>query len=194
MHALTHRFRTFAHEHDDIPAFHAAYLVGTLLVAAIFHLGFFAILIVMHMCLDYVKYRDYFRYDLRTTFKAMMLESLVDIACFMVALTFSVYLSTSYLLVATSGFLRSGLTVLRAFGTILPKIHILESVVLKFANMHAYLYTPHPDIRKPLSKVHRWSLIVIGMCSFMLFVTFLFYFGREQDFYALVVKQLTVLL
>ncbi len=192
MHTLTYRFRIFAHEHDDIPAFHAAYLVGTFLSAAIFHLGFFAILIAMHMCLDYVKYRDYFRFDLRTTFKAMMLESIVDIACFMVALTFSVYLNTSYLLVATSGLLRSGLTILRAVGTIVPKIRILESFVTTFVNMHAYLYTPHPDIRKPLSKAHRWSLVAIGVSTLMLTGTFFYYFGHEQDLYVLVARELSV--
>ena len=59
--AIRH-LRIFAHEHDDIPAFHAAYLVGTFLAAAIFNLGFFLLLIIGHMCLDVVKYRDFHGY------------------------------------------------------------------------------------------------------------------------------------
>ena len=47
--------RLFAHRHDELPAFHAAYLVITVLCAALLSLGAFAALIVAHIALDYVK-------------------------------------------------------------------------------------------------------------------------------------------
>ncbi len=192
MHTLAHSFRSFAHEHDDVPAFHAAYLVSTFLAAAMLHLGFFAILIALHMCLDYVKYRDYFRLSITQTFRAMLLESVVDIALFFTALTFEVYLSETFALEATSGLLRSGLTLLRAVGTIIPKIHILERAISVIISLHAYLYTPHPDLRTPFSRMQRVSLVVIGVTSIMLIVAAGYFAGHMSDFYRLIADELSI--
>ena len=192
MEQLTYRFRIFAHRHDDIPAFHAAYLVGTFLAASVLHLGFFAILIAAHMCLDYVKYRDYFHYDLRLTFKAMALESVVDIALFLIAMTFAVYFSNSFLLAAASGMTRSGLTVLKAFGTVVPKIRILEEAVLIALNLHAYLYTPHTDIRKPLSRTHQLALATIGVASVLIVAASLHFIGNEMEFLSILSRELSL--
>lgn len=172
MHILSNRLRLFAHQHDDIPAFHAAYLVSTFLVAAIFNLGFFAILIVLHMLLDYVKYRDYFRFPVGLTIKAVLLESIVDIALFLLSMTFAVYLSTELAFPLLSGLGRSGLTILRALGTIVPKIHIAEHMLTIVLNLHLYLYTPHPDIRKPLSAAHRYSVLTSFLCLALLALSF----------------------
>ena len=192
MEQLTYRFRIFAHRHDDIPAFHAAYLVGTFLAASVLHLGFFAILIAAHMCLDYVKYRDYFHFDLRLTFKAMALESCVDIALFLIALTFSVYLSNSFMLAATSGLMRSGLTVLKAVGTILPKIRILEQSLLVALNLHTYLYTPHPDIRRPLARVHQLALATIGVAALLIIAASMHFIGNEMEFLSILSRELNL--
>lgn len=192
MHALTHRLRIFAHEHDDVPAFHAAYLVATFLVAAIFSLGYFAILIAMHMALDYVKYRDYFHFSYRVTVKAMLLESIVDIALFFVSLTFSVYLSNGLALSLVSGMFRSGLTVVKAFGTLVPKIQIVEHLLSVTVNMHQYLYTPHSDIRRPLSKVHKISVATIGITVLLLLGSIAIYHGHEADLRLLLQHELSL--
>jgi hypothetical protein len=129
MTAIANSFIGFAHEHDEVPAFHAAFLVATILSASVFNLGFFAFAIAGHMCLDFVKYRDLHRMSLRQTFRAMALESIGDIALFLLALTFAVYLNHTYLLSAMSGMVRSELTLLRAFGTVLPKVRIMENLL-----------------------------------------------------------------
>lgn len=192
MHTLITRFRRFAHEHDDVPAFHAVYLVVTFLAAAMLSLGFFAILIALHMCLDYVKYRDLFRFDVVTTFKSMILESIVDIALLMLALTFSVYLSDLFLLAAVSGLLRSGLTVAKAIGTILPKFRILEHLIVILVDLHVYLYTPHSDIRRPLARAHRYALATIGVTTVLLLFAFYLFRGHEGELMTILTHDLVL--
>lgn len=192
MHAFTYRLRLFAHQHDDIPAFHAAYLVSTILIAAIFSLGWFAILILLHMLLDYVKYRDYFRYGIALTIKAVFLESIIDVALFFVSLTFAVYLSTELALALASGLSRSGLTVVRALGTMVPKIAIAEHVITVIVNIHLYLYTPHPDIRRPLTKAHRFSLLTIALSITLLLASFTVFRASHADVLLVLSRELSL--
>ena len=192
MQTIIHRFRLFAHEHDDIPAFHAAYLVGTFLAAAIFNLGFFLVLIIAHMCLDIVKYHDFHRYGWMMTWRAVLFESIVDIALFLLALTFAVYLNHTFALAALSGVLRSELTIARAIGTIVPKIEILERTFHLYSNFRMYLYTPHPDLKKPLLRIHRWSLITVWVCLFLLGLAAVLYYKHEVDLLRVLQQELVL--
>ena len=79
MRTILHAFGTFARGHDDIPAFHAGYLLLTFLAAALFNLGICAIFVCGHMSLDLYKYRDVHHYTWMQTVRATMLESLVDL-------------------------------------------------------------------------------------------------------------------
>lgn len=187
MTAITSSIRGFAHEHDDVPAFHAAFLVGTILCAAVFNLGFYAIMILAHVCLDIVKYRDIHQMSLKQTLKAAALESIGDVALFLVSLNFAVYLNHTYMLGALSGLLRSQLTVLRAFGTMLPKIRILENMCSLALNFHGYMHTPYPGLDRKLSRLEKWSIrtIVFGISSLIIAV---FLFQANQWDIAAVLK------
>ncbi|PIP65393.1 hypothetical protein COU77_03165 [Candidatus Peregrinibacteria bacterium CG10_big_fil_rev_8_21_14_0_10_49_16] len=124
---MIHTLRTFAHKHDELPAFHAAYLVITVLVAALLNLGVFALLIVIHMTLDYVKYREYHNYSLRKTLHGMVRESLFDIALLSLATVIAIYLHHSVVGIAgLSGVLRAEVTIARGLGTLIPKFEILH--------------------------------------------------------------------
>jgi len=175
MTAITRSIRGFAHEHDDIPAFHAAFLVGTILCAAVFNLGFYLMLIVAHVMLDIVKYHDVHGMSFKKTLKAAALESIGDIALFLLALNFAVYLNHTYMLNALGGMMRSGLTVLRAFGTMLPKIRILENMCTIALNFHGYMHTAHPALDRKLSRLEKWSVrsIILSIAMLVLAV-FLF--------------------
>ncbi len=172
--------RVFTHKHDDIPAFHAAYLVSTFLAAAILHLGFFAILIGIHMCLDYVKYRDFYRFSLLTTFRAIFLESLVDITLLCISLTFAIYLSHDFMLAAVSGLLRSELTVLRAFGTIIPRIRILEHFLTIFMNYHEYMHTVNPALCGSFTRFQKCSLFALMLTLALLAYSPVLYLGHSD--------------
>lgn len=175
MTAITSSIRGFAHEHDDVPAFHAAFLVGTILCAAVFNLGFYALMIFAHVCLDIVKYRDIHHMSFKQTLKAAALESIGDIALFLFALNFAVYLNHTYMLNALSGLLRSELTVLRAFGTMVPKIRILENMCAIALNFHGYMHTPHPALDRKLSRLEKWSIrTIVFSISSLIIAVFLF--------------------
>jgi hypothetical protein len=181
MTAMTSSFRGFAHEHDEIPAFHAAFLVSTILSAAVFNLGFFGLVILGHMTLDFVKYRDVHGLSVRMTLKAMLLESIGDIALFLLALTFAVYLNHTYLLSALSGMVRSELTILRAAGTLIPKVRIMENILAIALNWHSYMHTTHPALERPLSRLEKWSIRTIIVCTSMLVLAVILFHANEWD-------------
>ena len=143
--------RIFAHKHDELPAFHAAYLVVTVLSAALLSLGTFAVLILLHMALDYVKYRDIHRCTFGRTVEGMIRESLFDIALLATGLTFAVYLDHTMAIASISGFARSEMTLLKAAGTVLPKFGMLNDSLKVWMHLQIYLRHPHPRIGKALS-------------------------------------------
>ena len=175
------RVRLFAHKHDDVPAFHAAYLVGTFLAAAIFNLGFFLILIVGHMCLDFIKYRDFHRYGFSETIWAMFIESLTDIMLFFVALTFSVYLSNTFALAALAGITRSEFTIAEALGLLVPKMEILQHVASVLVDITQYLHTPHVLPHHELSNGQKWALFITVVCISLLGIAFVLFHGRIEQ-------------
>lgn len=138
--------RSFATEHDNIFAFHIAYLILTILTVTMLNLAFFAMLILAHMALDIVKYREIHGFSWTTTLAASFHESLIDIALFLVALVFSVYFHHSVGLLGISGLLRAELTLVRMIGTAIPKFFILENFLKVIAHLHHYLERVRPDL------------------------------------------------
>lgn len=159
-HALTSA-RMFAHRHDELPAFHAAYLVITVLSAALFSLGAFGALIVAHMALDYVKYRDKHHFSIRRTIEGMIRESLFDIALLLIALTFTVYFHHTMAVASVSGLLRSELTLVRALGTVVPKFLILNDSLKVWVHVRDYLEHPHPRIGKAWTLTERLAIMTV---------------------------------
>lgn len=162
--------RIFAHRHDELPAFHAAYLVITVLCAALLSLGAFAALIVAHMALDYVKYRDRHGFTLHRTFEGMVRESLFDVALLMIGLTFTVYFHHAMAIATVSGLLRSEMTVIRALGTVLPKFLILNDSLSIWMHVRSYLELPHPRIGKAWTLTERLAImtVVTGVVALLL--------------------------
>ncbi|MDD5026239.1 MAG: hypothetical protein PHH13_02560 [Candidatus Peribacteraceae bacterium] len=161
MHVLTSHLRWFAHQHDELPSFHAGYLVLTLVVASLLNLGVFVVLIAAHMTLDFVKYRERYGYGLHLTVEGMVRESLVDFLLFFIALVFSVYLHPSVALVGVSSILRSEITVLEALGTVIPKTEILHRFFHVVARIRHYLGHAHPHLRQHWSSVDRMCFVGI---------------------------------
>jgi len=157
--------RRFAHKHDEIPAFHAAYLVLSFLAAAILPLGFFALLIALHMALDIIKYRDIHGCSYAVTVRAVILESIVDLALLFAAAAFAVYFHHTFGMAAVSGLIRSELTIVRALGMLIPKYEILQHIVAVFMNFSTYIHDPHPHLRGRMTKGERVSGWAIGGCA-----------------------------
>ncbi|MDP7247630.1 MAG: hypothetical protein QF741_03335 [Candidatus Peribacteraceae bacterium] len=170
MHILnTHKpLRAFAHRHDDLPAFHAGFLILTLLAAAMFSLGAFGLLIFTHMCLDLVKYREYHGYSWGLTFKGIVRESLMDLTLFMIGLMFAVFLHHSIAFPGISGVMRAEIAVVRMFGTIIPKMKILHNFLKIVAHVRHYLDHAHPHLRKHWSSVDRVCFWSLGLTTLLL--------------------------
>lgn len=157
--------RSFAHKHDDLPAFHAAYLVLTVLAAAMFNLGFFAVLIVAHMCLDVFKYREVHKLSWARTAEGVVRESLIDCTLFLMGLVVAVYLHPSLAgMMSIKGMMLAEITVLRSFGMIAPKLKILYEVIRILADIDHYLTRLHPRFGKNASMVEY-------VCMFSICVT-----------------------
>lgn len=160
--------RNFAHEHDDIPAFHAAYLILAFLSAALFNLGAFALIILAHMVLDYVKYRERHNFSWALTIEGMFRESLVDITLLLVGLVFSVYLHHSVGVSSVAGLMRAEASIIRFVAMLLPKLKILHHFLKIVAHLHHYLEQVHPRHRRYWSGLDHLCFYFIGICLFLL--------------------------
>lgn len=167
IHILT-GFRIFAHRHDELPAFHAAYLVLTILVAALFNLGTFGLLILAHMVLDTVKYREVHRMNWTDTFRATFRENIFDYTLFALGFLIAVYLHHSLPGIAgVSGLLRSEITIARGMGTLLPKAEILQRFLHVMFHLQHHLAHSEMPVGKRLMPVERFSILLVG-CSALL--------------------------
>ncbi|MDA1208478.1 MAG: hypothetical protein O2904_00405 [bacterium] len=164
-----HFSRRFAHFHDDMPAFHAGYLVLTFLVASLFNLGAFALLIAAHMALDFVKYREHHNYSLHDTFEGMIRESLIDITLLFVAIVFSVYLHHSVVGVASlSGLVRAEVTLVRAAALLVPKMKILHHFLKVVSHLHHYMQQTQKQISKGWGQLDKLCFLFVGISVFLI--------------------------
>lgn len=151
MSTVSQTLRQFAHEHDDIVAFHAIFILLAFLCAALLNLGAFALLIFAHMALDTVKYRERHSCSWRLTLEGVVRESLVDVTLLLVGLVFAVYLHHSVGVASLAGLMRAELTVIRSVAMFVPKVKILHHFLKIMAHLHHYLEQVHPRFRK------RWT-------------------------------------
>ena len=168
MHILNNNIRTFIHEHDRMPAFHAGYLVVTFLIAALFNLGMFALVIIAHMTLDYVKYTELYGYSRRNTWKAMLSESSIDIVLLLIGLVFAVYLHHGVEMAALSGLVRAAVTLARGLGTVIPKLEILYRFVDTLMNPQEHMQHLHEAVRSRWTFFFSWMLCIAAMCVLLL--------------------------
>ena len=160
--------QAFAHNHDDLPAFHAGYLVLTLLMAAMFNLGAFGILVITHIALDIVKYRDCYGFCWKITIKAAVRESLVDITLLMVGLVFSVYLHHNVGIASVSGIMRAEISIIRVVALLIPKVKILHHFLKIVSHIHLYLDRVHPRLNEKWSALDLLCFTFITISFFML--------------------------
>lgn len=126
-------FRTLILEHDDLPAFRAGFIVLSFLAAAMFPFGLFALLIVAHMAMDFVKYREVHGFTWRQTLRGTARENVDDLSYLMFGLIVAI-LSRPQVYIANLEWFFQGKQVLVAAGVILlSKLIILThflSVIL----------------------------------------------------------------
>jgi hypothetical protein len=165
------RLHSFAVRHDSLPAFHASFLALSLLSASLFNLGAFAMLVLAHMTLDVVKYRELHGMNWKRTIEGVIRESLVDMTLLLLGLVFAIYLHHSLPLIAgLSGLLRAEVTIVRAIGTVIPRLVILYDFLKILAHIESYLASIHPRLKKNLTGMELVCITSLGVC-FALFAT-----------------------
>ena len=140
--------RRLALAYENLPAFHAAYAMLVVIFAGIFNLGFFAILIAIHVALDFYKYRFALRRKHINALVAVSRENLADASLLLLGLSATVYLNNDLPLIASvQGWKLTHLNVMRGLAVLLPKLTILHHSLRILFNMSDYLHVPHRRLR-----------------------------------------------
>lgn len=160
--------RHFAYTHDEIPAFHASYVVLTFLMAVLFNLGAFAVLVVLHMILDVWKYKGHQQLSWKDTGEGVIRESLMDVTLLAIGFVFSVYLHHAVSLGSVSTLLRAEFGIIRSVALFVPKVKILHNFLKMIAHIHHYMMQTHPHLRTGWSGVDKFCFFVIGMSCLLL--------------------------
>ena len=172
--------RHFAHEHDDLPAFHAGYLVLALFCAVLLPLGAFALLIAIHAALDVVKYREVHGLSWKRTWEGVLREGLLDMTLLMIGFVCEVYLHSSVGIASVSGLVRTEFFILEILGTTLPKFSILHHILKIFAHVHHYVEHMHPRMRTKFSHIDFVCVAFFGVSILLLvFAPFLMHTEGE---------------
>lgn len=151
--------RRFGFTYEDLPAFHAAYFMLVLIFAGIFNLGLFALLIVAHVVIDFMRYRGTLHMPFAKSAHAVVRENIADATLLLVALASTVYLHSSMPYVAVlAGTVKTRVSLLRSLLILLPKLTILHHFLRIVFRLPEYLHTPSPRMK------HRWS----GMEKFLI--------------------------
>ncbi|MEI8230089.1 MAG: hypothetical protein WCG83_03035 [Candidatus Peregrinibacteria bacterium] len=162
------RLRTFAHIHDDLPSFRLGYLAFSVVVACILNVGAFALLVIAHASLDYVKYREFHGLSVQKTLKGIVHENLFDVVLLLIALCFGVYFHHTVGLFAISGMIRADLEAIRMLGMVIPKFEIAEEFFKVIGHLWSHLRTPHLRIKLPWSAGEKLQFLCIASCVVLL--------------------------
>jgi len=157
----------FAKHHDELPAFHAAYLALTIIAAAMLNLGFFALLIAVHMALDVYKYRVVHKSEWREVGEGVMRESLLDVTLLLLGMVFAVYLYNVTLGAQVTGYGAAKLSLLKGALLFIPKLTILHHFLKVVSHVHHYIENMHVHINKPWRTV---EITCITICLLSLFL------------------------
>lgn len=187
----TIRARSFAAAYEDLPAFHAAYFMLTLIFAGLCDIGFFAVLIVIHVVLDLWKYKVVQELTLTETLHATFRENLTDSSLFLLALTALLYLNpiVPSIAILTGPFALTA-TIARGLAILLPKLTILHHSLRILFNMHDHLHGPSTRSPDQWSVVEFLSLAVMLVSICLLVATPLLVHVPQADLRAIVLGQM----
>ncbi|HVW66139.1 MAG TPA: hypothetical protein VHA78_00225 [Candidatus Peribacteraceae bacterium] len=163
--------RRFSLAYEDLPAFHAAYIMLVLVFAGLCNLGFFACLIAAHVALDFYKYRVHLGYNSLKAFRGVVRGSLIDIALLFLAISTFVYLNPSLDSIRMlNADLQLRVTIMRGLAILLPKLTILHHSLRIAFDLPSYMQTPHTRIRKPFGIIEYVSLSTLFIALALLAV------------------------
>jgi len=138
--------RTIVADHDDIPAFKASFFVLSLLSAALLNFGAFGLLIVAHMGLDIVKYREVHGYSWSITMRGVVRESIMDMTLLIMGLVITIFMDPSLHLVTAA--MHANSVFLRAVAITLSKVIVLMRFATVLVHPYKHLRMTKTALRK----------------------------------------------
>lgn len=157
-----------AHAHDRLPALQIGAGIFILLVAALFNPGAFGILVLTHMSLDVVKYRQIHGWPWSATLTATFRESLVDLALLAFIFCIGLYAAFGSELMPHGSILATEALLFRALVVLLVQVevcrHVLQGITDSFGHF--------PDVRLgvtgPLYPIEVWALCLLSISVFLI--------------------------
>ncbi len=162
MQTLLFSFRSFARQHDELPAFHAAAIVLTFVIASLCTTGFFLLVITAHACLDLVKFHDVHGLSWRASTAQAMRSTIVMFTLLLTGLTASMYLHPSLGIIAgLSGIALAEASVLRGMATVLPKFMALQQLSGRAAGLLDWTDLERPRAFGPSERSYLAVLVTL---------------------------------
>lgn len=162
------RLRLLLRVREEMPALHASFLLLTFIAAALLNLGFFAVLVFLHMMVDAVKYREVHRYSWTQTLRATLIESLVDLMLLSLGTFAAIYLHRDAGIVATSSVLSVKAIIARAAMLYIPRVEILSHTVHIASNLRRHVRDATTKRNAMLTRGQRLSLFALLFCTLMI--------------------------
>ena len=160
----------FIQSHDEHMLFQLTYLVLVILAVMFLNLGFFVLLILVHMSLDIVKYRHFHKLSAVQTFMSTLHESMIDIMLLLVGLVISVYFQHSIGIVALSGFIRAESSLTRVFVMFFSKFTATTHFVKPLTRLQQHFESVHRSLPTSLTVADRLYLYLTAFCFFLLVI------------------------
>ncbi|MDB4979164.1 MAG: hypothetical protein JWM56_1350 [Candidatus Peribacteria bacterium] len=135
-------------DHDDIPAFRAGFFVLSLLCAALLNFGAFALLILAHMALDTVKYRDVHGYSWGVTVRGVVRESIQDMALLAIGLCMAMLLDPSLNFEYVAVTFHGKAVLVRAGSILFTKFIVLQRFTAILADPAAHMQSTNAALRQ----------------------------------------------
>jgi hypothetical protein len=188
---VTRSLRAVVHDHEDLPAIHAGFLVLSFLLAAMFRLGFFALLIAVRILLDLLKEREVFRRRWLAAFEGAIRASWTDLSLLALGLTLAMVFHPAFMSTAAVGGLPAAIfTLSRGLGMTLPKFKILLNELHVFFHLESYLHAKNVRIGTSLSFGERVATLLLGVSLLMLLTLPFVLPVSWQDYGTMVLKEM----
>lgn len=154
---------SLARNHDDLPAFNAAYWVLTFLAAILFNTGAFLVLIAGRIAFDIYRYREAQGKRWTKVVEGVIRENALDVSLLALAMTFAVYFHSALPIIAgLQGLARTLLALFNAVVQIVVKMHVVRGVVTAVTSGRDHLAQSHPRMGKKFSTLDVASFVTLA--------------------------------
>lgn len=152
---ISRHFQSLVRAHDDLPAFHAGYVVLVVLAAFLFNLGFFAALVALSIALDLQQRRASSRFRFARGARLSAREHLPDIGLLLAGLVAAVYLGSIADAASIAGALRTGLELTALLSVAAPKLLLLRRFLRRWMPFHRRFEEPRAALPRRLRATER---------------------------------------